>query len=82
MGHAHRFLGGFQNFVQVTKHWHFTVLAGLYRVFQRGVIMSDAFCVIGTNKGFVQKLSFLVRHIGDQQTEKYVELLDLCCKFR
>ena len=44
--------------------------------------MSDAFCIIGTNKGFVQKLSFLVRHIGDQQTEKYVELLDLCCKFR
>ncbi len=61
---------------------HLTVLAGLSRVFQRGVIMSDAFCVIGTNKGFVQKLSFLVRHIGDQQTEKYVELLDLCCKFR
>ena len=82
VGHAHRFLAGFQNFVQVTKHRHLTVLAGLSRVFQRGVIMSDAFCVIGTNKGFVQKLSFLVRHIGDQQTEKYVELLDLCCKFR
>ena len=43
--------------------------------------MGDTFGIVGTDQSLIQQLSFLVRHIGDQQTEKYVELLDFGGQF-
>ena len=43
--------------------------------------MGDTFGIVGADQSLIQQLSFLVRHIRDQQTEEYVELLDFGGQF-
>ena len=41
----------------------------------------DTFGIVGADQSLIQQLPFLVRHIGNQQTEEYVELLDFGGQF-
>ena len=82
MGHSGGFRGGLQNLIQVAQHRHLPVVARIGRVFQRGVVMGNAFGVVGADQGLIQKLPFLVAHIGNEQAEENVQLLDLRRQFR
>ena len=44
--------------------------------------MGDAFGIVGADQGLIQKLPFLVAHIGNEQAEENVQLLDLSRQFR
>ena len=44
--------------------------------------MGDTFPCVGTNQGIVQKLFFLIGHIGDQQGEEDMKPLNFCCQLR
>ena len=44
--------------------------------------MGDAFGIVGADQSLIQKLPFLVAHIGNEQAEENVQLLDLRRKFR
>ena len=66
MGHAGGFRGGLQNLIQVAQHRHLPVVARIGRVFQRGVVMGNAFGVVGTDQRLIQQLAFLMGHIGNE----------------
>ena len=44
---------------------------------ERVIVVRNAFFGIGTDHGFIEKLPFLMVHVGDQQAEKDVQPLDL-----
>ena len=44
--------------------------------------MGDAFGIVGADQGLIQKLPFLVAHIGNEQAEENVQLLNLSRQFR
>ena len=44
--------------------------------------MGDTFPCVGTNQGIVQKLFFLIGHIGDQQGKEDMKPLNFCCQLR
>ena len=54
IGDTPRFRGSGQNSVQVAQYRHFTVLTGMCRVVQTGIIISDALIAVGCDDGFIQ----------------------------
>ena len=44
--------------------------------------MRDALCIVSADQRFVQKLTLFMAHIGNEQAEKDVQLLDFCRQFR
>ena len=54
IGDTPRFRGNGQNSVQVAQYRHFTVLTGMCRVVQTGIIISDALIAVGCDDGFIQ----------------------------
>ena len=44
--------------------------------------MGNAFGVVGADQGLIQQLPFLVAHIGNEQAEENVQLLNLRRQFR
>ena len=71
-----------QNVVEVAQHRHLAVNVGVIRITERSVIMGDTFPCVGTNQGIVQKLFFLIGHIGDQQGKEDMKPLNFCCQLR
>ena len=71
-----------QYIVEVAQHRHLAVNVGVIRITERSVIMGDTFPCVGTNQGIVQKLFFLIGHIGDQQGKEDMKPLNFCCQLR
>ena len=66
MGHSGGFRGGLQNLIQVAQHRHLPIVARIGRVFQRGVVMGNAFGIVGTDQRLIQQLTLLMAHIGNE----------------
>ena len=58
--------------VQIAQNWHFAVPLRVLGVAERVIVVRNAFFGIGTDHGFIEKLPFLMVHVGDQQAEKDV----------
>ena len=54
IGNAPRFRGNRQNRVKVAQYRHFTVLTGMCRVVQTGIVIGNALIAVGGDDGFVQ----------------------------
>ena len=73
---------GNENVIQVAQNRHFSVTVGIIRVCERVIVVGDPLGIVGLDKGLVQKLPFFVGDVGDQQTEKDVQLLNFGGKLR
>ena len=71
-----------QYVIEVAQHRHLAVNVRVIRSIERGVVVGDAFPCIGADQGIIQKLFFLIGHIGDQQGEEDMESLDFGCQLR
>ena len=71
-----------QNIVEVAQHRHLAVNVRVIRITERGVVVVNAFPCIGADQGIIQKLLFLIGHIGDQKGEEDMKPLNFGCQFR
>ena len=70
----------FQDIEYIFQNRHFPIAAGIIRIIQAFIIVGDALFIVGLNQGFIQKLSFLMRYIRNQQGEENMQPLDFGCK--
>ena len=71
-----------QNIVEVAQHRHLAVNVGVVRITERDVVVGNAFPGIGADQGIIQKLFFLIGHIGDQQGKEDMKPLNFGCQLR
>ena len=71
-----------QNIVEVAQHRHLAVNIGVIRIIERDVVVGNAFPGVGADQGIIQKLLFLIGHIGYQKGEEDMESLDFGCQLR